>query len=120
MPNIIIKNYEHYNRSLPNWDTPKGKYIRDEKHYKSELKKHGMVSFENVKTSSPKLKDYALSNKAKEIIQQAKNSKDKNGKVRLEGRILDAMKEIGAINKKIPEYMGDPHKDLGKSKGGFY
>mgnify|MGYP003349363528 CR=1 FL=1 len=49
MPNIIVKKYEHINRALPNWDTPTGKYIKDKDHYDYEMKKAGMVSYDEAK-----------------------------------------------------------------------
>lgn len=117
MTHIIVKNYEHFNRSLPNWDTPKGKYIKSKSHYENELAKSGMRLEEKFgQVSKPKLKDYELSKKARDIIQSAKNSKGRDGKVRLGGRTIDAMKEIGAIAKKIPEYMKLPSH---YSSGGF-
>lgn len=117
MPNIIVKNYEHINRSLPDWDTPNGKYIRNKEHYKNELSKSGMKQVDSFgQVNSPKLKDYKLSNKAREIIREASNSRDSNGKVRLSDRTIDAMKEIGAMGKKIPDYVKPP----ASGKGGFY
>lgn|SRR3990167_618845 len=116
MASIIVKSYEHFNKSLPNWDTPKGKYIKNKEHYESELRKSGMVHVDNAgQTSKPKLKDYKLSDKARSIISSASNSKDKHGNVRLSDRTIDALKEIGAIGNKIPSYMGKPD-----GKGGFY
>lgn len=116
MPSIIIKSYEHFNRSLPNWDSPKGKYIKNREHYESEMRKSGMVHVDKAgQTSSPRLKDYKLSDKARAIISAASNSKDRHGNVRLGDRTIDALKEIGAIGKKIPSYMNVP-----SGKGGFY
>ena len=116
MASIIVKSYEHFNKSLPNWDTPKGKYIKNKEHYESELRKSGMVHVDNAgQTSKPKLKDYKLSDKARSIISSASNSKDKHGNVRLSDRTIDALKEIGALGKKIPSYMNIP-----EGKGGFY
>ena len=98
MANIIVKNYEHFNRSLPNWDTPKGKYIKSKSHYESEMKKAGMVRSDSFgQVSQPKLKDYNLSDKARAILGSVRA--DKNGKVQLSGRQIQAMKEIGAIKK---------------------
>ena len=113
---IIVKKYEHFNRSLPNWDTPKGKYIKSQSHYKEELAKSGMKQTDTFgQVMEAPRKDYKLSEKAREIINTAKNSKDKRGNVKLSDRTIKAMTEIGAINKKIPDYMGNPH-----GKGGFY
>lgn len=105
MANIIVKNYEHFNRSLPNWDSTQGKYIKSKAHYEQELKKAGMKQADSFgKTSEPSRKEYELSQKAREIIREASYSKDKDGKVRLSGRAIEAMKEIGAIkhNKNQP------------------
>ena len=116
MPNIIIKNYEHFNKALPNWDSPKGKYIRSKAHYQEELAKSGMKQVEEVgQVSSPKRKEYTLSPKAREIINSSSRIKDKNGNVKLSDRQIDAMRSMGAIGKKIPDYMKVP-----QGKGGFY
>ena len=116
MTQIIIKNWEHFNRSLPNWDSPKGKYIRSKAQYQNELAKSGMKQMESFgQVGTPKKKDYILSPKAREIINTASNSKDRKGKVRLSDRTIKAMQEIGAIGKKTPSYMGNP-----QGKGGFY
>ena len=119
MPNIIVKSYEHVNRALPNWDTPNGRYIKNKDEYDRAVKESGMISFEESRrrNENKKLKDYNLSSKGIEIIKAAKNSKDKNGNVRLTDRTIDAMKDIGAIGKKIPSYMNVPK---GVDKGGFY
>jgi hypothetical protein len=106
---IIVKNYEHFNRSFGNWDTPKGKYIKSKAHYLDELAKSGMKQYDEFgQVEEPKRKEYELSKKGREIIQAAKNSKDKNGKVKLSDKTIDAMKEMGAINKKVPSYMKLP------------
>lgn len=115
---IIIKKYEHFNRSLPNWDTPKGKYISSERQYREELAKAGMKEVNSFgQVNSPSRKDYKLSKKANEIIETARNSKNSRGEVQLSGRTIEAMKEIGAINKEIPSYMRLPEHY--QKKGGF-
>ena len=45
---IIVKKYEHFNRSLPNWNTPKGVYIKSKDDYDRKLKEAGMVSYEKM------------------------------------------------------------------------
>ena len=113
---IIIKKWEHYNRSFKDWDTPQGKYIKNKDHYESELKKSGMVSVDKAGqvTEAPR-KEYKLSKKAVDIINAAKNS-SRNGKVKLSDNAIKAMVEIGAISKKIPSYMKLPNH---YEKGGF-
>lgn len=115
---IIVKNYAHHNRSLPNWDTPKGKWIKSKDHYDYEMKKAGMVSYEKAKemATGGKRKEYELSQKAKDIIRSAKNNTDRKGNVRLNQRTIEAMKEIGAIAKPKPKNVALP--DNFKS-GGF-
>ncbi len=116
MTHIIVKNYEHFNRSLPNWDSPKGKYIRSKAQYQNELAKSGMKVVEKFgQTSEPKRKEYVISQKTREIIKEVRQTKDKKGNVRLSDRQIDAMRQMGAIGKKIPTYMGKP-----SGKGGFY
>jgi len=116
MPNIIVKNYEHINQSLPNWDTPKGKYIKNKDHYDREMKKAGMVTLDKISTR--KEKEYVLSDKARGIINSASMIKDKKGNIKLSDRQIDAMKETGAIGKKIPEYIKMP--PMNRKGGGFY
>ena len=113
---IIVKKYDHFNTALPNWDTPKGVYVRSKDHYDRLVKQAGMVPCQEGEVT-PNRKDYSLSREAKSIIDAAKNSKDKLGNVQLSDRTIDAMKKIGAIGKKIPSYMKLPKKY--ESIGGF-
>lgn len=124
MVNIIVKqSYNHINSSLPGWDTPKGRYVKNKDHYDRLCKESGMVSFEQAqeiadKARSTKIKDYKPSKEALEIIKAAKNSSDKNGNVKLSDRTIEAMIKKKAIGQKIPDYMKLP--ELNKEKGGFY
>lgn len=72
-----------------------------------------MVSRDKVPVVSRK--DYKLSEKAQAIIQSVSATKDKKGNIKLSDRAVDAMREIGAIGKKVPDYMKPP-----SGKGGFY
>ena len=113
---IIVKNYAHINSSLPNWDTPRGVLVKNKDHYDRLCKESGMTPYEeNIGTR--KLKDYVVSEKGKEIIRQAKNSVDRKGNVKLSDRTIDAMKEIGAVHKKLPDYIKIPNQP---DNGGFY
>lgn len=113
---IIVKKYEHFNRSFGNWDTPNGKYIKSKAHYEEELKKSGMERCDEFgEIGNPNRKDYELSKKGREIIESAKSCKDRKGNVKLSDRTIDAMKSMGAIGKKIPSYMKLPSH----YKGGF-
>ena len=118
MPNIIIKNYEHFNKSLPNWNTPQGVHVKSKSHYDKLCKEAGMVSDEKAKEQNSGFgrKEYSLSNKAKAIISAARASKDKKGNVKLSDKTIDAMRSIGAIGKSIPDYIKPPKN----GKGGFY
>lgn len=116
---IIVKNYAHVNRSLPNWDSPQGKIVRSKDHYDRLCKEAGMISYEKAQemATGPKTKDYELSKSAQQIIESAKNSKNSKGQVKLSQRTVDAMVKIGAIGKKIPSYMQLP--SAYSKKGGF-
>jgi len=117
MTNIIVKNYSHVNQSFGNWDTPHGKVVKNKDHYDRLMKEDNMVSYDksndNYKKSNRK--EYVPSDKAREIIRQAKCGADRKGNIKLSDRTIDAMREIGAINKKVPSYMNIP-KD---GKSGF-
>lgn len=120
MPNFIIKNYEHFNKSFGNWDTPHGVHVKSKDHYDRLMKEGNYTSYDQAKENDKYLgkKPYVTSKKALEIIRCAKATADKKGNVKLSDRTLDAMKEIGAIGKKTPDYMKT--KNLDTKKGGFY
>jgi hypothetical protein len=119
MTAIIVKSYAHVNKALPNWDTPQGRIVKSKDHYDRLMKENNMVSYETMmqQAENKKLKPYILSKKAQAIINHASNVKDKKGRVKLSDSAIDAMKEIGAIGKSIPDYMKLPSAYQGK--GGF-
>lgn len=96
MANIIVKSYEHINSALPNWDTPKGKYIKNKDHYDREMKKAGMVSYEKANKSSQR-KEYQVSQTSQEIIREVKATADRRGNVKLSDRQIGALIKSGAI-----------------------
>jgi len=105
MANIIVRNYNHINSSLPNWDTPTGKFIRNKRHYYEELKRHNMIPQEEAddradKASKANRKDYKLSGDTRQLLQTIKDTKDKTGKVRIKGKALEKMIDMGAIAKR--------------------
>lgn len=106
MPAIIIKNYEHVNKSFANWDTPQGKYVKNKDHYDRLMKEQGMVSYDTMqqRATGNKMKGYTPSAKALAIIEAARCAKDSKGNVKLSAKTVQAMTEMGAI-KKIPAYM---------------
>jgi hypothetical protein len=109
MPNIIVKNYEHYNRSL-------GKYISSKKQYDEEMKKGGFVSFEKgceiAERAREKLhKDYKeLSPKATEIIKFAQLISDKKGNIKPSDKLIDGIKEVG-MRFDIPDWLPKHYKE---------
>ena len=99
MVGIIVKKYEHVNRSFGNWNTPKGKYISSRKQYNEEMAKGGFVSFEDgseMAQAASKRKEYrGISPKAMEICQQAKNLSDRKGNIAWTPKLVEAMKDVG-------------------------
>lgn len=113
MPNIIIKNYEHYNRALD-------AHVKNKDHYDRLMKQGNFITYEESveRSKNNGKKPYVTSDKAWAIIKAAKNCADKNGKISgLGDKTIDAMKEIGAIGKKIPDYMKLP--SAYQKTGGF-
>ena len=100
MPEIIVKDYEHFNKAFKSWDTPKGKYIRTKHEYNEAMKREGFVSQERAEQLYEKrtrkrqeTHKRKLSRKARDIIRSAKP--DKNGKVKLGTRQIKALEEMG-------------------------
>lgn len=111
---IIVKNYSHYNRSL-------GIHIKDKDHYDRVCKEGNWVSDEQAKeiaekARKEKIKPYKISEESKSIIEHAKNSKKKNGDIKLSDTAINKLIEKKAINKYIPDYMKLPSA---YTKGGF-
>lgn len=121
MPNIIIKNYEHFNTALPNWNTPKGVYIKTKDQYDRAMKEANMVSYDEMhrraQSNKDKRTEYKPSEKALAIMKHAINSADKKGNVKLSGRAIEGLKEMKALKPKVPNYMKLPAAYSGK--GGF-
>lgn len=77
--NVIVKNYEHYNRSFKNWNSPYGRYIGSKAEYEKAMAEEGMVKAnEQIKDVS---KEYKLSHKGQQLIEAAKAAADSNGNI---------------------------------------
>jgi type III secretory pathway component EscV len=113
MANIIVRNYEHYNRTL-------GKYISSKASYEKEMARQGMVSWEVGEQLAEKArkanhKDYdGLSKQAMEVCKAAKDQADNKGRLTPSTRLIDGMKKTGVCFE-LPKH----YRDLEISKGGF-
>ena len=114
--NIIVKNYEHINRSFRNWDTPKGKYIRTKKQYDEAMAREGMVPYEEGQRSAKKYEEAldkkkygGLSPKASALLKSV--HKDKKGKIRLSGKQVEGMKEVG-VHFNVPDWCPKHYMDI--------
>lgn len=112
---IVIRKYEHFNKSLPNWDSPKGKYISSKKQYNDELKKNNMIPFEEAQRMiKDKEKKWTPSKDCIDMIKTVYETKNKKNEIVL-GRfpkIVDALKKKG-MTFKIPKWI------TGQTQGGF-
>lgn len=122
MANIIIKRYEHFNKALPNWDSPHGKYISSRAHYEKELAKGGFVPFEKaekMKVDTHKPYD-GISDKAMKVCLAAKSMADKKGNIRIGSRLQKGMEEVGVSfdMSKLPKCYQDVNKG-GIEDGGY-
>lgn len=109
---VIVKKYEHFNRSLD-------VHVKNKDHYDRLMKEGGYVSYEKAQqmSSGKKDKPYALSKNGWDIIKAAKSTKDKNGNVKLSDKTIDAMIKIGAMPKKTTDKINI--SSLSTNKGGF-
>jgi hypothetical protein len=114
MPNIIVKNYEHFNTSLPSWNTPKGVYIRTKRQYDEACKRSGMISYDEAKARQEKItaqrekEKFVPSKNAIDLMKSVKDSADRKGNVKLSDRQIDAMKSLGhsAYGEKLRKQLG--------------
>jgi len=103
MPNIIVKEYSHWNRAL-------GKYISSKKQYDEEMKKGGFVSFDKGCELADRArenlhKDYKeLSPLALGIIKSARLMSDKKGNIKPSDKLIDGMKKVG-LRFDIPDWL---------------
>jgi len=108
MPNIIVKNYSHYNRAL-------GKYITSRDHYEKEMAKGGYVSFEQAEKMAESYKARhsggynGISPKAMEVCKAAKEMADKKGNLRIGNRLQKGMEKVGVSfdMSKLPKHYQD-------------
>ena len=101
--NIIVKNYEHFNRTM-------GCYIKSKAHYEKEMSKRGFVDWETgeklvAQAQKNKKAEYkGVSKKALEVMQSAWQQKDNKGRIKPSDRLIDGMKECGvAFNASTPK-----------------
>jgi hypothetical protein len=94
--NIIVKNYQHYNRAL-------GKYISTKKQYDEEMRKGGYVSFEEGERLAElargrDIKKYdGLSTNKMRFLNRTKDRADKNGNIRVDDGFVKDVKENSGI-----------------------
>ena len=104
---IFVKNYEHFNRSFNNWDTPQGKHIGSRKQYDEEMKRGGFVAYEKglrIAEQSSKIKYKGLSTKAENIIRAASLIGDRKRNIKPSDRLIDGMKEVG-VKFEVPDWL---------------
>lgn len=114
---VIVKKYEHVNSALPNWDTPRGKYISTKKKYYDELKRTGMIPYEEAKRildNKEKEKKWIPSADCHKLVDHILHSGNKKKEIILSQhpKVVDEMKKRG-MSFEIPDYV------KGKTQGGF-
>ena len=117
---IIVKG-KSSNRFHPHYNRAMGKMIHTKKDYLNGMKQGGFIPFDEARkiaeqTSKAKHKPYdRLSPKAMAIVTTVSQQRpDKKGNIKLSGRTIEAMKEIGAI-KPVSDHIP---KEV-KGQGGF-
>lgn len=108
----IIKDYEHFNTSFGNWDTPRGKYISSKKQYMEEMAKGNYKPYDGG--GKHEEKRWKPSEGLQVALNELKNMGDKKGNINVatSGRMIEQMKKMG-VNFN-PKFMPT---DL---KGGIY
>lgn len=97
--NIIVKRYDHFNKSFGNWDSPNGKYISSKKQYQEEMAKGGFEPYDGKKAER---KTWQPSTKLQKSLAQLKDRCDSKGKLRVDDGSVRLMKDMGVnFNPKI-------------------
>jgi len=117
---IIVKEYSHYNKALPNWHSPKGRYISSKKQYYDEVRQAGLIPYEQAEEIRRDNEEIAKKNRgySKDTIQflESVSSKaDKKGKVRLSDKEVKFMIDNGAIKDrdKFSKYLPSHYQESG-------
>ena len=84
MVEIIVKNYEHFNRALPHWKGHKGMYISSKRQYLNEIAKAGLIPYEKSEEIRQKNEDNQKRNRkypkeTYEFLNSVKNRTNKSG-----------------------------------------
>ena len=89
--NIIIRNYEHWNRAFKKWDHPtKGRYIRSKADYERALREENMVSEKEAeRLGIPQRKEYRVKEDTLALIESVKQTKDKHGNIKPSDRAIE-------------------------------
>lgn len=90
---VIVKNYEHYNRAL-------GKHISTKKQYFDELKRNGYVPYEEgCRLAEKKQQDRKEYKPSKECVEMMRTimdkKKDKTIVLGQHPKLVDGMKKMG-------------------------
>lgn len=87
------------------WNNALGCFVKSKEHYRRILKDRGLLPFDGAEALAEEYKSKAernrlpeLSEKSRAIIRALREHKRKDGTVKIEGRLLEAMIEAGAIN----------------------
>lgn len=100
---IIVKTWGHYNTAF-------GTYVKNKDHYDRLMKENNCISYEEQcdRTKNNGNKPYVLSKDAEDVVRAAKIQRNSKGQIKLEGKLGEKLISMGAINKKVPEYMKLP------------
>ena len=107
---IIVKRWEHYNREL-------GKYISTKKQYFDELKKRGLVTFEEgcqLAEAKQKESKWIPSKDCTNMMREVLDKKDKNIVLGQHPRLVEGMKKLG-VKFELPDWLPKHY-----SEGGGY
>jgi hypothetical protein len=114
---ILIKKYEHFNRSFRNWDSPKGRYISSRSDYEKAMREEGMIPYEQAKEiaqkEQAKREEYPnkLSPKAMSLLTSVNVKKD--GKIKLSDRQVKGLEAVG-VKVKLPDWLPKHYQEKGE------
>lgn len=119
---VIVKNYEHMNKALPNWHSKDGRYISSKAQYNKEVRQAGLIPYEQAEEIRRNNEEKAERNRKYNpetigFLRSVSSKADKKGKVRLADREIKFMIDKGAI--KDRDVFADKLPKHYQESGGF-
>ena len=94
--NVIVRNYEHYNKAFKKWDCPHGRYIGTKKDYERAMHEENMISEKEARDAGytdSKRKDYTVTEDTLALIESVKQTRDSKGHIHPGDKAINRLRQ---------------------------